>query len=265
MQKNITKLLAATLIIIMLTSCEYATPTPEVDTEMTAAIDTMVASVFDTQTALVTPATITSTPSYTPFPTVTPFYTPVSLASPTFVYFTPTLGSLTPGSPTPTGTLATATINPNLLGVGCNNLFFIRDVNIPAGTVLRKNQDFTKTWKVQNTGTCDWLYQYSLVLLSGEAFGDQSTKIQKLVKVNDWTELSVNMTAPNKAGTYTSYWRLSNGQGMFGATLVLSFIVADPPTATKVPASTNTSAPVPTSTFTFTPLPTETPSETPTP
>jgi hypothetical protein len=265
MQKNISKLLFMTLATWMLAACGGAAPTEDVNAVMTSAVSSMVASFFGTQTALATPATPTSTQTYTPFPTITPFYTVTPPASPTYAYYIAPLRSLTPGTPTPTGTLATATVNPGALAVGCNNLFFIRDVTVPAGTVLQKNQSFTKTWKVQNNGNCDWLYQYILVPVSGDTFGSAGAKIQKLVKVNNWTELSVGMTTPNKSGTYTSYWRLSNGQGTFGATLVLSFVVSDPPTLTPVPTNTNTLAPQPTNTFTLTALPTDTPSETPSP
>jgi hypothetical protein len=231
---------------------------------MTAVVNTMVASYFETQTALVTPVTATSTLTQTPFPTVTPFSSSTPFASPTFVYYTATLGSLTPGTPTATGTLATATVNPGALAFGCNNLAFIRDVTVPAGTVIPKNQDFTKTWKVQNTGTCNWLYQYGLVLLSGDPYGGKNTKIQRLVTVNDWAEVSVNMTAPKNPGTYTNYWRMTDVNGnMFGATLVVSFVVAAPPASTSAPTFTKT--PVPTSTFTFTPSPAPTDTETPTP
>jgi next-to-BRCA1 protein 1 len=185
--------------------------------------------------------------------------------SPTYALYVASYGSLTPGTATPTGTRTTATVNPGSLAVGCNNLFFIRDVTIPAGTVMQRNQDFTKTWKVQNNGTCDWLYQYILVPLSGDRMSGDGTKLQKLVKVNNWTELSVSLTAPNKPGTYTGYWRLSNGQGTFGATLMVSIIVSDPATSTSVPPATNTQSPQLTSTSTSAPLPTDTPLDTLTP
>jgi len=259
MQKHISKLLVA-ILAAFLVSCAGAAPTQDVNAIMTAAVSTMVASFFETQTALVTPVTATSTPTLTQtlFPTVTLFSATTSLASPTFTYYTPTLGTLTPGTPTATGTLATATVNPNVLAYGCNNLAFIRDVTVPAGTVIQKNKDFTKTWKVQNTGTCNWMYQYGLVLLSGDRYGGKDTKIQRLVTVNDWSEVSVNMTAPNHPGTYTNYWRMTDLNGnMFGATLVVSFVVAEPPapTLTKPPVPTSTSSPLPTST--------ETPTQTP--
>ncbi|MBC7877693.1 MAG: hypothetical protein H7Y59_11040 [Anaerolineales bacterium] len=254
----------------MLVSCAGQAPTEEVNVIMTDAINTMVVSFFETQTALVTPVTATSTVTQTPFPTVTLFPSATSLVSPTFIYYTATLGSLTPGTPTVTGTPPTATVNPGALAVGCNNLAFIRDVTIPAGTVIVKNKGFTKTWKVQNTGTCNWMYQYGLVLLSGDRYGGKDIKIQKLVTVDDWSELSIHMTAPKKAGTYTSYWRMTNLDGiMFGATLVVSFVVVDSATSTSVPTATstitNTVAPAPTSSFTFTPVPTNTETPTPTP
>jgi hypothetical protein len=250
---------ALILISFLLVSCAGAAPTEEVNSIMTAAVSTMVSSFFGTQTALFTPSTPTVTQTYTAFPTNTFYQTDTPAASATYAYFTVVPRTLTPGSPTPTGTLSTPTLNPGAMAVGCNNLFFIRDVTIPAGTVLQKNQNFTKTWKVQNNGSCDWLYQYLFVPTSVNTFGGSSFKLQRLVKAGNWTELSVDMTAPDKSGKYTSYWRMSNGQGPFGATLVVNFVVSDPPTSIPVPSITNTSAP------TSTPMPTETFTEIPSP
>ena len=107
-------------------------------------------------------------------------------------------------------------------------MIFIRDVTVPAGTVVKPNEDFVKTWKVQNTGTCPWLYQYSLISVSGGDFGAGQIKLQKMVQVDDWSELSAPLTAPRSPGTYVSYWRLADADGkMFGATLVVSFVVAE--------------------------------------
>lgn len=219
------------LISILLTACGAATPTPvNVDAMMTAGVGTMVASFFGTQTAMVTPATITPLATLTPFPTNTPFPTPTWFVPPTptlyVIYNTPTLGYATPLTPLPTGAQPTATIDPGSFGVGCNNLAFIRDVTVPAGTKFKPSTDFVKTWKVQNNGTCPWMYQYRLVVSSGSDFGAGDTKIQKKVEVNDWSELSVSLSAPKVPGTYTSYWRLADADGvMFGSTLEVSFIV----------------------------------------
>jgi hypothetical protein len=205
---------------------------------MTSVVGTMVGSFFGTQTAMYTPPTPISTATIAPLPSSTIIYPTATLGptlTPTYIYFSATPGTTTV---TPTGTLPTATVNSSALAVGCNNLALIRDVNIPSGTVVEKEQDFRKTWKVQNTGTCAWMYQYSLVSAGGDTLGGEPTKIQKSVAVWDWSELSINLEAPKKPGTYTSYWRLSNGQSAFGATLTVSIIVKDvvptavPPTAT---------------------------------
>ena len=233
MKKNPSKILIAMLVSMMLVSCGgAATPTQDINAIMTASINTMVASFFMTQTAsvpLATPTIPTLAPSQTPIPTATIILpTATFLPPPTaiIVYNTPILGTVAPtitlGTP---GTFVTATINPSTLGSGCNNLGFIRDVTIPAGTILKPSENFTKTWKVQNIGTCPWMYQYRMVLVSGEEFSAGSTKLDKQVAVNDWSEISLNMDAPNKEGNYVAYWRLSDGAKPFGATLVLSFQV----------------------------------------
>lgn len=98
-------------------------------------------------------------------------------------------------------------------------------MTIPAGTSLKPNETFIKIWKVQNTGSCEWLYQYRLVLISGPEFSAGNTKLGKIVTVGDWSELSLEMDAPSKEGDYVAYWRLSDGVKPFGATLEVSFKV----------------------------------------
>jgi hypothetical protein len=233
MKINIKTILYISLALIFLIGCGGASETEEIDMDafMTSAVSTMAQAFFETQTAMVTPTTATSTPTITPLPTFTPFPTNASsqLSTPTSAFFPVPAITLTPGTPIATGTFFTATLNPNSLAVGCNNLAFVRDVTMPSGTVLKAGQGFTKTWKVQNTGTCDWLYQYHLVLVSGSGAGAESDYIRKQVSVWSWSDVSVFGTAPQKPGTYTSTWRMADGGGrMFGATLTLSFVVGQP-------------------------------------
>lgn len=198
------------------------------DALLTAAVGTMVSGFFGTQTAMVTPAapfTETLLPTNTPYPTLTPgavVFPPTW--TPTFFYITATPG----GSVTPsvTGTLSTATVDPFALGSGCNNLAFIRDVNYPSGTAVTSGETFTKTWKVQNIGTCDWLYGYALTTVGEDHFRSTWSQIGRIVKPWDWTELSVVAEAPKKEGTYTTYYRLTDGGGTaFGTTLSLTIVV----------------------------------------
>lgn len=243
------KSLALLLMVgILLASCAPQAPqeaaTEDIAASLTAGVGTIVAYFFETQTAMAPPAS--ETPSITPLPAATSsplvFPTLGSLASPT-----PNLIYL---SPTPTGTYYTPTPNAGSLAYGCNNLAFIRDVETPNGTVLEPNQSFTRTWKVANNGTCNWLYGFRLVPISGYQFASDSIGVNNAPVVpGEWREFSVHGRAPDDAGTYTQYWQLSDGAGHnFGSQLSISIIVRAP---TNTPQPTNTSVP-PTATSTAT-------------
>ncbi|MCJ7436053.1 MAG: NBR1-Ig-like domain-containing protein [Anaerolineales bacterium] len=222
------------LIPILLTACGSTAPTPMV-VDLTAGVNTMVASFFGIQTAQAATVAAQATATFTPVPptaTYLPPPTALPLPSPTIVFYYP---SSTPAFITPTfiplatGTQPTITVVPGALAFGCNDLAFVRDVDYPSGTEVQPGENFSKTWKVMNTGTCDWLYQYSLEFLSANYPEGGSYKLQRIVTVNDWAEISVNLDARKNPGTYTSYWRMSDGAGhMFGATLTASYVIAQP-------------------------------------
>jgi hypothetical protein len=256
------------ILTFLLSACAGNAPTDDPQILMTSAVGTMVAGFFQTQTAMYTPPSSTVTQTETRFPTPTQFtaLNPlVNTQTPTPLY-TVTLG--TPFTPTVTGTPPTATVNAASLGFGCNNLAFVRDVNYPNGTVFKPGQVFTKTWKVANNGTCDWKFVYRLMFLSGTNMDPTfNGNLGKLVHPGDWAELSVAISAPTKPGTYSAYFRFSDGSNMFGATLGITIKVQTDPTKTPIPTNTPvpTNTPTPGNTNTFTPVPTNTPVPTPTP
>ncbi len=257
-----TRRISITLLILLsagLTGCGSANPAAgqEVNAAYTNAVSSIVAAVFETATALAPTATAQPSPT---IPALIPMpVSPSPVVTPTYAIVYPAWTSTPFLTPTPTGTVYTPTVDPSLLAFGCNNLAFVRDTTIPAGTILAPRQNFTKTWKVANTGTCPWMYQYSLVLLSGNSYGAGPTKLGREVDAGHWADVSINMDAPKSEGTYTAYWRMADSSGnMFGATLVVSFVVEVPtpvPSSTKAPTSTFTSLP-PTPTDTVTPSPT---------
>jgi hypothetical protein len=213
---------------ILLSSCgpqEPGQPTPDMNAILTAGVGTFAASIFQTQTAMVPPATLT--PTVTPTATVTP----LSLLSPTasatqFILVAP---QVTLVVATPTG--PTLTPNPNTLGSGCNNLLLINDVDVPAGTVINPEEQFTKSWKVANTGTCDWVYRYHLVHISGDDVGGMDpVSLGKVIPPGKWTQLTITLRAPKAPGKYTSYWRFADQSGtVFGSTLGVSIVVPSYP------------------------------------
>src|SRR5690349_21676550 len=104
-----------------------------------------------------------------------------SAASTVVSQFTLTAAAFTPIPSQPTDTSATAATSTatqapvaqvtNAQGTTvalCDNLAFVADVNIPDGTSMSPGQDFLKTWRVKNTGSCPWGAGYKLV----HAYGD---------------------------------------------------------------------------------------------
>jgi len=234
-----------TLFGVVLSACgaQPATgePTMDMNAIMTGAVETFVAGIAQTQTAVALSQTATTTS------TVTSTTTPISLNSVTpsvtsTTAFLPVLPIISP-TVTVTGTQYTPTVNPSTLGVGCNNLRLIRDETIPAGTVMRPGETFRKTWKVENNGTCEWRFLYQMVFISGNAMEGVPSRSGNIIVPGQWTQLHVTMKAPTQPGTYTGNWRFADASGTpFGSTLTVSIVVANP-TSTPQPTVTSTNTP----------------------
>lgn len=150
-------------------------------------------------------ATFTVTPTRTssPVPSATLTASPTRTALPT---------STLTRTPTPTAT-QTATLDPD-----CNRGLFVTDITIPDGSLLSPNSPFTKTWRLQNTGTCRWTMGYKLLFFSGSGMGAAGTvRFPVEVPPGGMVDLSVNFTAPDRAGMYESIWMLQSPEGaVFG-------------------------------------------------
>ncbi len=129
--------------------------------------------------------------------------------------------------------------------IGCtNNASFISDITIPDNTVLTASSNFTKIWRVSNTGTCDWV-GYQLVHASDDLLSASSPQAIPMVTSGSNGDLSVDMTAPASPGTYTSSWRIRASDGtIFGPTLTVVIVI--PENATTTPNATATSTVTPT-------------------
>jgi hypothetical protein len=151
---------------------------------------------------------------------------------------------------------------------GCEDAAFIKDLDTPDGTILTPGEAFVKTWKMQNTGSCTWTPEFSMVFINGNNMSGSNTTIDATVLTNKRADISVSLIAPNDVGTYTGYWQMSDGYGnTFGDPVYVEIIVSDAtPTATPTdtPTATPTSTPtqLPTDTVTLTPTYTPTTSST---
>jgi hypothetical protein len=236
------------LVASLFTGCNSSGVTEKTITSEQAL--TSVALTVDSKLTTVNEVTIT--PSLTPTPspslTVTPTISPSS-----------TIGS-TP-SQTP------QSVNPPA-STTCDNAAFVSDVTIPDGTQLSPGDVFTKTWRIQNSGTCTWTSDYAVAFANGSIM-DATTPIALTVDTvlpGATVDISVGMIAPETVGQYTGYWRMQNAsEVVFGVTFYVDILVTN---SAGTQESTLESTPSPTATG-ITATPTRTrrvgPKATPTP
>ena len=122
-------------------------------------------------------------------------------ATPTVFYATPDY----------TATYAPTATEP----VPCNLAGFVMDVTIPDDTLVSKGQIFTKTWKLQNIGSCAWTPAYQLIFMSGDQMNAalQSSFTSIVVEPGEMIDVSVQMTAPMASGQYQANFMLADENG----------------------------------------------------
>jgi Ig-like domain from next to BRCA1 gene len=167
--------------------------------------------------------------------TLWPTLRPTDAVRPTIQKFATNSGAQPPTVTVPPGAES---------AVGCDNSAYTSDETIPDNTIIAPGQAFTKTWGIQNTGSCAWSTGYGIGLINGDAMSGSLTLLTSPVGVDQARYVSVNMIAPNTPGTYTSYWRMVNANGTyFGQTVYLQIIVSkNAPTYTLTPTSTATAS-----------------------
>jgi hypothetical protein len=92
------------------------------------------------------------------------------------------------------------------------------DITIEDDTEMAPGEAFTKVWRVVNAGGCTWTTSYTVVWFSGEQLSAPSSlPVNFSVAPNQTLDISVDMVAPEGAGTYQSNWKLRNANGdLFG-------------------------------------------------
>lgn len=164
----------------------------------------------------------------------------------TQVLFTPTIeATFTPfASPTlfaTQGSVVNPPANTGSNAVGCNNSEYVADVTVPDETVMTPGQTFTKTWKLQNTGSCPWTTAFKVSFVSGNAMGGTVTALTTTVQPGQSGDVSVSMTAPTTAGDAIGYWILTNDSGQnFGTSFYVKINVGGASTSGTVTAGTAT-------------------------
>jgi len=172
-------------------------------------------------------ATAFAAPTNTPAPTLTPLAT-----------FTPLATS--------TGGVAFGTAPAAGGATGCYAMAFVSDVTVPDNTAMDPGEDFTKTWKVQNTGSCAWDAGFKFTFVSGDAMDGTTYTLPSAVAAGATTDISVAMTAPTASGTVRGDWQMytASGQAVPGGVYVQVVVgggaAAAPTNTGAAPAATAT-------------------------
>jgi len=209
------------IVALTLAACggnQSATPTISVADIQTMAVSTFASALTQTAAAV---------PTDTPTATLTPANTVVALN---------TFASLN-------GTPGTAVGNPT---ASCLGLVFKNDVTIPDDTNMTPGQQFTKTWLVQNTGSCAWQPGFKWTLVGGNPMGGSSVALTQAVSPGAQYQISVPLVAPNTTGESTGTWKMADANGTFfgEAPWVKIMVVNGAATATTVtPSITPTATP----------------------
>ena len=181
------------LMILLIAACGPSA-TSEAPTPDVAAVRTSAASTVVSQFTL-TAAAFTVTPS---IPTET--YTPEATATAT----APVVAQITNAQ----GTAISL----------CDSLSYdlaTVDVNVPDNTPMSPGQDFIKTWRVKNNGSCPWGPGYALTYARyTNQMSGQFIAFTEVIQPGQEVEVSVQFKAPDKAGEYLSAWQMKNPAGV---------------------------------------------------
>ncbi len=135
---------------------------------------------------------------------------------------------------------------------------WVADVTVPDDTPFAPGTPFAKTWRVRNSGTCDWQPGTKLVFISGDPMGGPPAMDVPPLVAGAQTDVSVSLTAPAAPGTYRGNYQFQAPDGTrFGALIWVQIVVPAPATTappTEAPTQAPTTAPSPTPVLAFTPI-----------
>lgn len=145
-----------------------------------------------------------------------------TLAPPTAVFLTPI--------PPPVTAVPPACINGMAFVADLN----YDDRNMTNPPLLQPGQPFTKSWRVRNSGTCNWDPSFFLRFVRGNVpaaqMNGQPVPVPAVIVPGATVDLSVNLIAPANPGIYQGFWQMSAPNGaFFGQTIWVGISVAGAP------------------------------------
>ncbi|XP_072134640.1 protein ILRUN isoform X3 [Mobula birostris] len=92
---------------------------------------------------------------------------------------------------------------------------FVEDVTIGEGESVPPDTQFTKTWRIQNTGTEQWPPGVSLKYVGGDQFGHVNMVMVRSLEPQEVTDVSVQMRSPTTPAMYQGQWRMCTATGLY--------------------------------------------------
>lgn len=191
--RSIPLLLCCAFLVLLLSACgsrqDTGTPTTQPGVVLTSAAQTANAQ-LTLNAAPPASATPTQTETNLPLPTTA---APTSTGT-QLVGFTPS-----PGTPVQGGT---------------DLAVYVADVTVPDGTQFRPGERFTKTWRLQNSGTNTWTTDYAMTFFGGaQLSAPTAVQLPTSVAPGSSVDVSVEMVAPQGTGNYRGFWKMRNASG----------------------------------------------------
>ena len=133
------------------------------------------------------------------------------------VFVTSTLPPTKPGLTLPTAVPPTASPTLDPLSASptpsCRDgALFVEDVTYPDHTRLTAGEKFTKTWKLQNTGSCTWT-GYTVAFVSGDKMEAPDSVPVPETEAQSSVEVSIDLVAPAEDGSYVGNFELLDAKG----------------------------------------------------
>ncbi len=193
------------LSLLALSSCAQgpaATPTPDLARQATEVEATVVAE-LTRLAGIAQPSPTVEAPTETLPPTAEPTAEPT--ATPEVIAPSPTPSLVPSATPLP---ITSTPVSP------CERAEFVQHVTVLPQSSFEPGTEFTKIWRVKNTGACTWNRDYDLAFEDGNRMGGPSSlALKQDVRPGDSIDLAVDFKAPNNVGTYRGEWFLVNPNG----------------------------------------------------
>ncbi|XP_030624353.1 protein ILRUN [Chanos chanos] len=99
--------------------------------------------------------------------------------------------------------------------ISAPSMSFVEDVTIGEGESVPPDTPFTKTWRIQNSGTESWPPGVCLKYVGGDQFGHVNFVMVRSLEPQEMYDISVQMRSPATPGMYQGQWRMCTATGLF--------------------------------------------------